>query len=284
MATPAEGTQPLFQLDGLRCVVTGAASGIGRAMAEALLGHGAAVLMVDRDATALANVLATVPPTQRPRAHSGACDITDAARFQRLMSDFGALDALFANAGVSGGPGFGIETGRESGTLAAQEMDHWRRVMDINLHGTATCLQAALPALKRHPRRQGRQGRQGRIVVTASVAGVQAEPFVSYAYALAKAAVVRLVQQAALELAPHGITVNAIAPGFIKTGIANGRLHDADVADGLVPRIPLGRLGEAADLGGLAVFLASRASAYITGAVIPVDGGYLLNQKEPHPC
>lgn len=278
MPTPADSTGSPFRLEGQRCVVTGAASGIGRAMATALLDHGAEVLLVDRDATALAAVLDTALPTQRQRAHSGACDITDAARFQRLVDGFGALDALFANAGVSGGPGFGTEAGRESGTLAAQQMDHWRRVMDINLLGTATCLQAVLPALKQHPQRQGR------IVVTASVAGLQAEPFVSYAYALAKAAVVQLVQQTALELAPHGITVNAIAPGFIKTGIANGHLHDDDVARGLVPRIPLGRLGDAADLGGLAVFLASRASAYITGAVIPVDGGYLLNQKEPSPC
>lgn len=276
MPTPTESSASPFQLQGQRCVVTGAASGIGLAMARALLEHGAEVLMLDHDDAALAAVLDATPPLQRPHAHSGACDITDATRFQSLIDGFGAIDALFANAGVSGGPGFGTEAGRESGTLVAQQMDQWRRVMDINLHGTATCLQAVLPALKHR--------QQGRIVVTASVAGVQAEPFVSYAYALAKAAVIRLVQQTAIELAPHGITVNAIAPGFIKTGIAQGRLHDADVAAGLVPRIPLGRLGDAAELGGLAVFLASRASAYITGAVIPVDGGYLLNQKEPYPC
>ncbi len=279
MSKLANETGSLFQLEGHRCVVTGAASGIGRAMTQALLSHGAEVLLVDRDASALAYVLDTTPITQRKRAQSGACDITDAARFQRLVDGFGALDALFANAGVSGGAGFGTEAGRESGTLTSQTMDHWRNVMDVNLYGTATCMQAVLPALKK---KKG-QG-TSRIIVTASVAGMKAEPFVSYAYALAKTAVVRLVQQAALELAPHDITVNAIAPGFIKTGIANGRLHDEDVAKSLVPRIPLGRLGDATDLQGLAVFLASRASAYITGAVIPVDGGYLLNQKEPSPC
>lgn len=278
MTAPAETAAPRFQLDGQRHVVTGAASGIGRAMAGALLDHGAEVLLVDHDAATLATVLEAAAPAQRHRAHMGACDITDAARFQQLVQDFGAIDGLFANAGVSGGPGFGLEAGRDSGKLAAQQIDHWRRVMDVNLYGTATCMQAVLPAMKNGKRRQGR------IVVTASVAGVQAEPFVSYAYALAKAAVVRLVQQAAIELAPHGITVNAIAPGFIKTGIANGRLHDAEVVDVLVPRIPLGRLGNASDLEGLAVFLASNASAYITGAVIPIDGGYLLNQKEPYTC
>lgn len=279
MSTLSDEASSLFQLEGHRCVVTGAASGIGRAMAHALLRHGAEVLLVDRDAAALADVLGAIPVSLKQRAQSGVCDITDTTHFQRLVDGFGALDALFANAGVSGGAGFGTDAGRESGLLAAQAMDHWRCVMDINLYGTATCLQAVLPALMKNKSQGG-----GRIVVTASVAGLQAEPFVSYAYALAKAAVVRLVQQAALELAPHGITVNAIAPGFIKTGIGNGRLHDDDVAIGLVPHIPLGRLGDAADLQGLAVFLASRASAYITGAVIPVDGGYLLNQKEPSPC
>ncbi len=269
-----EPNQPtLFDLEGRRFVVTGAASGIGRAMAGALLGQGAQVLLVDRDAQALQAVLAGA---HAGRVHIGVCDINHTAAFQQLVDGFGAVDGLFANAGISGGPGFGTEAGRELGTLSQQSMAQWHQIMEVNLCGTATCMQAVLPAMKRR--------RHGRIVVTASVAGVQAEPFVSYAYALAKAAVVRLVQQSALELGPHGITVNAIAPGFIKTGIANGRLHDTDVAGLLVPRIPVGRLGEADDLAGLAVLFASRASAYITGAVIPVDGGYLLNQKEPIAC
>ena len=113
-------------------------------------------------------------------------------------------------------------------------------------------------------------------MVTASLASLVPEPFVSYAYAVAKGAVLRLVQQAAVELAPHGITVNAIAPGFIRTRIGGGRLDDADVADVLASRVPLGRLGEAEDLQGVTVFLASGSSAYITGVVVPVDGGYLL--------
>lgn len=279
MAMPADEAASPFGLQGHRSLVTGAASGIGRAMAGALLRQGAEVLLVDRDPASLDAVLAALPPALRSRAQGGACDVTDLAQLQRLVEGFGALDSLFANAGISGGPGFGTEAGRASGALAAQSMEQWRRVMDVNLYGTANCLQAALPALKHH-----RASGAGRIVVTASVAGMQAEPFVSYAYALAKTAAVRLVQQAAIELAPQGITVNAIAPGFIRTGIADGRLHDADVAAGLVPRIPLGRLGDPADLEGLAIFLASRASAYLTGAVIPVDGGYLLNQKEALPC
>ena len=114
------------------------------------------------------------------------------------------------------------------------------------------------------------------IVVTASISALHAEPFVSYVYAAAKAAAVQLVRQAALELAPHGIRVNAVAPGFIKTGIAGGKLHDPAVADSLLHRIPMGRLGIPADIQGVALLLASDASAYMTGCTIAIDGGVLL--------
>ncbi len=272
----AKGMTPMFDLNGHRAAVTGAASGIGNAMARALLAHGAEVLMVDRDTASLDKAMQDLAPSHQARTRAGHADITDADRLRKLLAEFGSLDAIFANAGISGGPGFGTPAGRESGTIERQSMDNWRMVMDVNLIGTANTLQAALPMLRR--------GGGGRIVITASVAGVQAEPFVSYAYAMTKTAVVRLVQQAALELASQGITVNAIAPGFIRTGIADGRLHDPQTSASLRRLIPLGRLGEPTDLGGLAVFLASRCSDYITGAVIPVDGGYLLNPKGNLTC
>ena len=271
-AEAAAAHDPLFGLAGRAYVVTGAASGIGRAMAGALLRHGAQVLLIDQHAGALEAVAAGWREAAH-RVQHGAADIEDADAMQRLVAGFaqsaGGLDGLFANAGISGGPGFGSAAGRDSAGLAQQSPAHWRRILDVNLHGTLNSLQAALPALS------ARGG--GRIVVTASIASLRAEPFVSYAYAAAKGAVLRLVQQAALDLAPQGITVNAIAPGFIRTGIGEGRLHDPAVAEALAARVPLGRLGEPQDLEGLAVFLASRASAYLTGAVIPVDGGYLLN-------
>lgn len=272
----AEGCPRMFHLDGHRAAVTGAASGIGHAVACALLGQGAEVLMIDRDPASLEQAMQDLGSDRRTRAHTGLADITDAERLKELLIGFGPLDSIFANAGISGGPGFGTPAGQESGVLERQSMDHWRQVLDVNLMGTVHTLQAALPVLRR--------GGGGRMVVTASVAGVQAEPFVSYAYAMAKTAVVRLVQQTALELAPQGITVNAMAPGFIRTGIANGRLHDPQTSASLQRLIPLGRLGDPSDLDGLAVFLASRSSDYITGAVIPVDGGYLLNPKGHLTC
>jgi NAD(P)-dependent dehydrogenase (short-subunit alcohol dehydrogenase family) len=140
--------------------------------------------------------------------------------------------------------------------------------LDINLIGIVNSVQAAVRTMKR-------QGR-GSIVMTASIAGLQAEPFVSYAYAVAKAAVIQFMRQCALELAPHGIRVNAIAPGFIKTAIAGGRLHDRTVEAALVRKIPLGRLGASREVQGVALLLASDAGAYLTGIVVPVDGGVLL--------
>ncbi|MDB5913230.1 MAG: short-chain dehydrogenase, partial [Ramlibacter sp.] len=100
-------------------------------------------------------------------------------------------------------------------------------------------------------------------------------PFCGYAYAASKAAVINVMRQAAVELAPHGILVNAIAPGFIHTGIGGGRLDDAAVRDRLAARVPLGRIGQPQELGGLTLLLASDAGSYITGTVIPVDGGVL---------
>ena len=117
--------------------------------------------------------------------------------------------------------------------------------------------------------------KRGSLVLTASIAGVKAEPFVSYAYATVKSAVIQLMRQSALELAPFGVRVNAIAPGFITTNIAGGRLHDSATAVSLQSKIPLARLGSASELHGVTLLLASQASSYITGALIPVDGGVL---------
>jgi NAD(P)-dependent dehydrogenase (short-subunit alcohol dehydrogenase family) len=118
--------------------------------------------------------------------------------------------------------------------------------------------------------------RSGSIVITASITGIQAEPFVSYSYAAAKAAVIQVMRQSALELGSYGVRVNAIAPGFIKTGIAGGRLHDPDVELGLLHKIPLGRLGAAHEVQGIALLLASDAGSYITGSTLTLDGGALL--------
>jgi NAD(P)-dependent dehydrogenase (short-subunit alcohol dehydrogenase family) len=258
----------LFEVAGRAYVVTGAASGLGLAIAEVLAANGSRLLLLDRDAQGLKDVASRLQAS----AASQAVDVANADALRLAVNAFldetGRIDGLFANAGISGGAGFGTAAGVSSGQLEHQDGKHWHRILDINLLGVLNSLQAVVPAMKRQ--------RGGSIVITASITGIQAEPFVSYSYAAAKAAVIQVMRQSALELGPFGIRVNAIAPGFIKTAIAGGRLHDPAVEAGLSRKIALGRLGASHEVQGIALLLASDAGSYITGSVLPVDGGALL--------
>ncbi|VTY38406.1 putative oxidoreductase [Xylophilus ampelinus] len=261
----------LFDVAGRGYVVTGAASGIGLAISHALAANEARVLMVDRDAERLEEAAARFGG----RAVGRVVDVGDADGLKMAVHDFAAaatpIYGLFANAGISGGAGFGTASGASSGQLQAQDAALWHDVLEVNLLGVLNSMQAVIPAMK--------QLRRSSIVVTASIAGLHAEPFVSYSYAAAKAAVAQLVRMSALELAAFGIRVNGIAPGFVRTGIAQGRLHDPDIETQLAGRIPFGRLGEPAEVQGVALLLASDASSYVTGAIIPIDGGVLLGSR-----
>lgn len=265
----AHAAARLFDVAGRAYVVTGAASGLGLAISQALAGNGARVLLLDRDADRLEDVAARLGAGTTSRS----VDVGDAAAVQAAVDGFvdTGVDGIFANAGISGGPGFGTAAGMVTGRLEEQDASHWSGVLQVNLFGVLNSLQAVVPAMKRAGR--------GSIVVTASIGGMQAEPFVSYSYAAAKAAVIQLVRQSALELAPFGIRVNAIAPGFVRTGIAGGRLHDPVVEADLAQRIPMGRLGEPQDIQGIALLLASDAGSYVTGSIFPVDGGVLLGMR-----
>lgn len=266
----ALSAQNIFNVSCKSYVVTGAASGLGEAMAGVLTGNGAYVLLLDRDAAALQRVHDRLEALGG-HVHSQTVDVADAENLKRHVADFVAqrhgLDGLFANAGISGGPGYGTQSGVVTGGIEAQSPDTWESVFRINLHGVVNALQSAVTVMK--------QQRRGSLVLTASIAGAKAEPFVSYAYSTVKSAVIQLMRQAAIELAPYGIRVNAIAPGFIETNIAEGRLHDRATALRLSERVPLGRLGQPTELHGLTLLLASDASSYITGTLIPVDGGAL---------
>jgi NAD(P)-dependent dehydrogenase (short-subunit alcohol dehydrogenase family) len=274
----------LFCLRGQYFIVTGAASGLGRAIALALGRCEANLLLLDKNGPELESLVAQLYSGAKEadiggsgksvslKFRSQVVDVADAdsvtAHIHSFRRTTGRIDGLFANAGISGGQGFGISS--DTGSLEAQTAALWQPVMNVNLYGVMNCMQAVLPALKAR--------KSGRIIVTASIAGIRPETIISYVYSAAKAALIQLTRQSARELAPYGITVNAIAPGFIKTNIGNGRIYEsANAATAkLVRRIPLGRFGQPEDIQGLAILLASRASAYITGAVIPVDGGYLL--------
>ncbi|MEO8523418.1 MAG: SDR family NAD(P)-dependent oxidoreductase [Caldimonas sp.] len=255
----------LFDLGGQSAFVTGAASGLGAAIAEVLAVNGATVCLLDTDADSLRET------TARLESAGGAvravvADVTDSLRLRAAIDDFasscGRLDVVFANAGISAGPGFGV---RPEGGLDGVSLEAWQRVIDINLTSVLVTMQAAA----RHMKPAGR----GRIVVTASIAGIRAEATVGYAYAATKAAIANLVRQAALEFAPFNVLVNAIAPGPFLTRIAGGQLHRAEVRERFEELVPLGRIAAPEEIQGLALLLASPASSYITGTVIPVDGG-----------
>jgi NAD(P)-dependent dehydrogenase (short-subunit alcohol dehydrogenase family) len=194
-----------FDVSGLRVVVTGAASGLGLAMAEVMAEGGARVTLADLDADGLASA------AERLNARSFQLDVSDpeAVRrvFDEVVAEQGGVDVAFANAGISLEPGV-VD---ERGGLENLEPGAWDKVLGVNLNGVLFTMQEAA----KHMKKQG----SGKIVVTASTAGFGTDPMVGYSYSATKAAVIILVRQAALELAKHGVHVNAIAPGPFRTNI-----------------------------------------------------------------
>jgi NAD(P)-dependent dehydrogenase (short-subunit alcohol dehydrogenase family) len=256
----------LFDVRDTRVVVTGAGSGLGFAMAEAMADGGARVALADFDADALTRAL-DVLGDRGAHVSAHQLDVADPAAVHALFADVvdaeGGVDTVFANAGISLEPGFRDP----GGGLVDMNPEHWDRVLDVNLRGVITTMQAAGKVMKE-------QG-AGRIIVTASTAGLRTDPYVGYSYATSKAAVIAAVRQAALELAPHGVNVNAIAPGPIRTRIGGGVLPSPEIEAMWAATVPLGRMGETQDIKGLVLLLGSGASSWMTGAVIPIDGGAL---------
>jgi NAD(P)-dependent dehydrogenase (short-subunit alcohol dehydrogenase family) len=263
-ATP-QSIQEMFDLSGETAVVTGAGSGLGKAIAEILAQAGASVGLIDVDCERLDNVAAGIE-AQGGKTFGMAADVSApesiASAVEDIRDHFGGLDIVFANAGISRGPGF-PEAG---GTLAGTPQEDWNSVVDVNLNGVFNTLRAASGAI----------ADGGRIVVTASTAGFRADPMVGYAYVATKAAVLNIVRQAALELAPRGVRINAIAPGPFRTNIAGeGALDAPELKSMWAQTIPLGRMADPEELKGLALLLASRASSFMTGGAYVIDGGAL---------
>jgi NAD(P)-dependent dehydrogenase (short-subunit alcohol dehydrogenase family) len=242
------------------CVITGAASarGIGKATARLFASHGARVAILDLDAGQAEAAAGDLGP-----GHVGlACDVTDRAACttaaDEIVARLGRIDVLVNNAGITQ-PLKIMEIGPE----------HYDAVTDVNLRGTLYMSQAVIPAM----RKQG----SGAIVCMSSVSaqrggGIFGGPH----YSAAKAGVLGLQKAMARELGPDGVRVNAVTPGLIQTDITGGKLTPelkVEIAKG----IPLGRLGVADDVANACLFLASDLSAYITGAVIDVNGGMLIH-------
>lgn len=252
----------LFDVSGRVAFVTGAASGLGLAMAEVMAEHGAVAILADLDGAGAGREAARLRAAGL-RADSLALDVADgpsiAAAVDAAVARHGRLDAMFANAGVSSGPGF------FTSDMDQTSPEAWQRALDVNLTGVFLCIQAAA--------RHMRPRRAGSIVVTSSVAALRPGGLSGYAYHATKAGVLTMVRVAAQELGPHNVRINAIAPGPFVTNIAGGRLKDPAAQKLFTQTVPLGRAAQPEEMKGLALFLASDASSYVTGATIPIDGG-----------
>ena len=242
-------------LEGRRAVVTGAARGIGRAIAEALADAGARVAVVDVAGSAeAAGELgggATGAGRGRDRRRRRR-----RARSPRSRSGLGGIDVLVNNAGI-----------RHQAPIAEHPVDVWRRTIDVNLVGTFICTQAAIPWM--------RKAGGGVILNVASMAGTLALTNRS-AYNASKAGVMALTRSTAAELAAEGIRCNAIAPGVIETPLSAPYFEDERMREILTTNTPQGRWGQVADVAGPAVFLCSDAAEHIHGATLSVDGGWVV--------
>lgn len=264
--------EQLFSVTGRVAAVTGGASGLGFAIARALADNGARVTLLDADADA-AEAAAGELAARGGLARALPADVTDAAAmrdaFAAIAAADGGLDAVFANAGIPAGPGFLASDGRRipAGAIENIPEELWRQVLDVNLHGVFHTIQAAVPHLK------ARKG--GRIVVTTSVAGTKTSPGVGTPYLATKAAIAHLVRQLAVELAADNILVNAIQPGPFRT-----RITTPDLLPLFEQSSPSHRVGRSEEIEGLALFFASDASSFVTGAQYTIDGGTLLGRAD----
>jgi 3-oxoacyl-[acyl-carrier protein] reductase len=241
-------------LNGQTALVTGAARGLGRCIAETLAAAGAKVACIDVDAAVLTDTVAAI------RAAGGAaeplaCDVTDSNRVGEVVDEvvklWGGLNILVNNAGVT-----------RDNVLVRMKDEQWDLVLNINLRGTFLFTRAAArPMMK---------ARQGRIINVASVSGLMGNPG-QVNYSASKAGVIGLTRTVACELAGRNITVNAVAPGFIATDMT-AKLGEEILAK-VRQEIPLGRLGDPQDVADAVLFLASDAASFITGHVLTIDGG-----------
>lgn len=248
------------ELEGKVAIITGAASGIGRAAAELFAEEGAVVLAADvQDDTghALADELAARSCTC-VYVHANVSKESDVAAMVGLaVSRFGKLDILFNNAGIEG----------EQAPTADATIDNWERVISVNLKGPFLGLKHGIPAMLRNG--------GGSIINNASVAGMVGFPGIP-AYCAAKGGVIQLTRTAALEYATQGIRVNCLCPGVIDTPMVGRFTHgNPDALGQLTQMEPVARLGRPREVAELALFLASDRSSFITGAIIPVDGGFV---------
>ena len=247
----------MFDLTGLTAVVTGSRRGIGFAMAEALAAAGADIIGVSAQQEASGSAIESAVRAHGRRFEAVSCDFADRDAVVELAATLGErpIDILINNAGAI-----------ERAPAAEHPLEWWDRVLAIDLSSPFVLTQA----IGRGMLERGR----GKVVFTASLLSFQGGINVP-GYAAAKSGVAGLTKALANEWAPRGVNVNAIAPGYIATDNTRALRSDPDRSTAILSRIPAGRWGTGADLAGATVFLSSPASDYVSGIVLPVDGGWL---------
>jgi NAD(P)-dependent dehydrogenase (short-subunit alcohol dehydrogenase family) len=259
-----ETSMSIFDLSGRVAIITGGNGGIGLGIAQALAAAGCSVSIWGRNAEKNKSAAATMADAAG-KVDARICDVSDVVSVRSAMAGtlerFGRVDGCFANAGIGGG-------GRHAFIDRTEEQ--WRTMFATNLDGVFHVFQAAA----RHMTERANAGDKfGRLVATSSLASLFGTARNEH-YAATKAAINALVRALAVELARHGVTSNAILPGWIKSDMTARVLADDKFVAAVMPRIPMRRFGEPSDFGGIAVYLMSKASSYHTADCFVIDGGY----------
>ena len=244
-------------------LITGASRGIGLAIARAYAAAGAKVALSSRKQDGLdlaAEMIREEGGVALPvAAHSGDSAAVEAL-VERVTAEWGGIDILVNNAATN--PHFG--------PILMAEESHWDKILDVNVTGYFRVVKACVPIMK------ARGG--GKVINMSSVAGKEPQPMMGV-YSVSKAAVIMLTEVLAAELATDNIQVNAIAPGFVKTKFSSALWQTEAINDALLRSIPQGRMAEPEEIAGMALYLASPASDFVTGATFVIDGGQLVGSR-----